>query len=188
MRIEDVIKAIAPICVVGEYGNREIQHLLTDSRTVKDDVRSTLFFALRTEKNDGANYIVSLLERGVRNFVVHTDFAYERWLSQYPDACLLVVNNTLDALQDLAAWKRHQYSCPVIGITGSNGKTVVKEWLYELLKDDYKITRSPKSYNSQIGVPLSVWTMNEETELAILRREYRLLARWRSCKKSLILR
>ena len=87
--------------------------------------------------------------------------------SLYPEANFLLVNDTLDALQQLAAYHRQQFNIPVIGITGSNGKTIVKEWLYQLLHEDYNIVRSPKSYNSQIGVPLSVWQMNEQHTLAI---------------------
>ena len=133
----------------------DIQHLLTDSRQLGNSPDSTLFFAIKTDKNDGAKYISQLVERGVRVFVV----TQEQWddLSglQNP-VVIIVVADVLTALQQLAAYKRSLYHGPVIGITGSNGKTVVKEWLYQLLKEDYRITRSPKSYNSQIGVPLSL--------------------------------
>lgn len=144
----------------------DIQHLLTDSRQLGNSPDSTLFFAIKTDKNDGAKYIPQLVERGMKVFVV----TREQWddLSglQNP-VVIIVVADVLTALQQLAAYKRSLYHGPVIGITGSNGKTVVKEWLYQLLKEDYRITRSPKSYNSQIGVPLSVWQLNEQTELAI---------------------
>ena len=121
----------------------DIRHLLTDSRLLNDKVRPatashTLFFAIKTEKNDGARYIPELREKGVQAFVT---------------------GDSLAALQVLAAYVRSQFRGTVIGITGSNGKTVVKEWLYQLLKDDYTVIRSPKSYNSQIGVPLSVWQL-----------------------------
>ena len=121
----------------------DIRHLLTDSRLLNDKVRPataahTLFFAIKTEKNDGAKYIPELEEKGVQAFVT---------------------GDSLAALQALAAYVRSQFRGTVIGITGSNGKTVVKEWLYQLLKDDYTVIRSPKSYNSQIGVPLSVWQL-----------------------------
>lgn len=130
---------------VSEVDNRtqedlDIRYLLTDSRLLGNDARHTLFFAIKTSKNDGAKYINELYAKGVRAFVTQ---------------------NSLDALQQLAAYKRSLYKGQVIGITGSNGKTVVKEWLYELLKQDYDIVRSPKSYNSQIGVPLSVWQLPE---------------------------
>ena len=149
----------------------DIRHLLTDSRQLGNEPDATLFFALKTEKNDGAKYIPQLIERGVKAFVVEQSsldqLAKLAQLAQLTEVVFLVVEDSLAALQHLAAYKRSLYHGPVIGITGSNGKTVVKEWLYQLLKDDYHITRSPKSYNSQIGVPLSVWQLNEQTELAI---------------------
>ena len=120
-------------------GDLEIRHLLTDSRQLGAEPEATLFFAIQTAKNDGAKYIPELREKGVRAFVT---------------------GDAVQALQDLAAYVRGQFSGTVIGITGSNGKTVVKEWLYQLLKDDYEVIRSPKSYNSQIGVPLSVWELS----------------------------
>lgn len=117
----------------------DILYLLTDSRELKDDkAANTLFFAIKTDKNDGAKYIPQLQAKGVQAFVI---------------------GDAIVALQQLAAYVRKQFQGTVIGITGSNGKTVVKEWLYQLLKDDYQIIRSPKSYNSQIGVPLSVWQL-----------------------------
>lgn len=142
----------------------DIRFLLTDSRELKpQNVDSTIFFALRTDKRDGAMFIPELIQQGVRTFVVHQDYVQPAT----SDAVFIKTDDTLHALQDLAAYKRSLYHCPVIGITGSNGKTVVKEWLYQLLRQDYNIVRSPKSYNSQIGVPLSVWQMTEQTELAI---------------------
>lgn len=176
MKIQEIIKAIQPLEVIGKAAEQEVEYLLTDSRQLGSsqapDAETTLFFALRTPKNDGARYIPDLYARGVRLFVVSNQSfsaaVFERsGLSSFSAAIFLVVEDTLAALQQLAAYKRSLYNIPVIGITGSNGKTVVKEWLYELLKDDYRIVRSPKSYNSQIGVPLSVWQMNAETELAI---------------------
>jgi alanine racemase len=129
--------------VVGE-GDFEIRHLLTDSRQLGADPAATLFFAIKTERNDGARYIPELQAKGVRAFVA---------------------GDAVAALQDLAAYVRSQFTGTVIGITGSNGKTVVKEWLYQLLKDDYFVIRSPKSYNSQIGVPLSVWQLTISNDL-----------------------
>jgi alanine racemase len=146
----------------------DIRHLLTDSRQLGNEPDATLFFALKTDKNDGAKYIPQLVERGVKAFVVEQSSLDQlAELAQLAELVFLVVEDSLAALQQLAAYKRSLYHGPVIGITGSNGKTVVKEWLYLLLKNDYQITRSPKSYNSQIGVPLSVWQLNEKTELAI---------------------
>lgn len=164
MQIQDVIAAVGPLRVEGlSEAPADISRLLTDSRLLGSQPGQTLFFALRTDKDDGANYAPDLCERGVRAFVM-TDGQF----AAHPlPGCVLVVRDVLRALQDLAAYKRSLFHCPVIGITGSNGKTVVKEWLYELLRTDYRITRSPKSYNSQIGVPLSVWQMTADTDLAI---------------------
>ncbi len=145
------------------HENLPIRWLLTDSRSLSFPEES-LFFALKTTRNDGHRYISDLYKRGLRNFVVSDDTID---LTLYPEANILWVNDALDALQNLAAYHRKRFSCPVIAITGSNGKTIVKEWLWQVLKDDLVITRSPRSYNSQIGVPLSVWQMNETTELAL---------------------
>ena len=171
MLIQEIIQAIHPLQVIGtsdDLQNLDIRHLLTDSRQLNSEPEATLFFALKTEKNDGASYITSLVEKGVRCFVLTEEQHYTILHDTTPHhTILLLVEDALAALQALAAYKRSLYHGPVIGITGSNGKTVVKEWLYQLLKDDYRITRSPKSYNSQIGVPLSVWQLSEQTELAI---------------------
>lgn len=137
-----------------------IEHLLTDSRQLQHPEK-TLFFAL-SGRQDGHRYIQELIDKGVRNFVVKEGYA-----KVVPNVNFLVVEDTLCALQDLSAWHREQFSYPVIGITGSNGKTIVKEWLYQLLSPDYVIVRSPKSYNSQIGVPLSVWEMSAGDTLGI---------------------
>ena len=172
MLIREIIQAIHNLQVIGlsdDLQNLDIRHLLTDSRQLNSEPEATLFFALKTEKNDGAKYIPELINKGVRCFIL-TQEQYSTILpstTPHYTILFLLVENSLVALQQLAAYKRSLYNGPVIGITGSNGKTVVKEWLYQLLKDDYRITRSPKSYNSQIGVPLSVWQLNEQTELAI---------------------
>ena len=170
MLIRDIIQAIHPLQVIGNTDNLQnldIRHLLTDSRQLGAEPEATLFFALKTDKNDGAKYIQQLIERGVKVFMVSESEIGNRISDSGTLSIFLIVDSPLAALQRLAAYKRSLYHGPVIGITGSNGKTVVKEWLYQLLKDDYRITRSPKSYNSQIGVPLSVWQLSEETELAI---------------------
>lgn len=150
--------------------DRDIRWLLTDSRQLGREPEHTLFFALRTERDTGARYISDLYARGVRAFVVHHDD--ELVESTFPEAVLLRVDNVLEALQALARYRRDHYQGRVIGITGSNGKTIVKEWLYQLLRDDYDIVRSPRSYNSQIGVALSVWQLpmtmsNGRPQLAI---------------------
>lgn len=141
----------------------EIEQLLTDSRRLSVP-ETTLFFALETRSNDAHAFVSDLYEEGVRNFVV-TKMLPE-W-SSLNDANFLRVKSCLLALQKVASWHRSQFEIPVIGITGSNGKTIVKEWLYQLLEKDYNITRSPRSYNSQIGVPLSVWQLDEKSELGI---------------------
>jgi len=138
-----------------------IEHLLIDSRTVLFPADS-LFFALKGPRRNGHSFINELYQKGVRSFVVS-----EKIEEEYNGATFLQVSDALQALQLLAAWHRKQFSIPVIGITGSNGKTIVKEWLNQLLEDNYQIIRSPKSYNSQIGVPLSVWPLNKSHELGI---------------------
>ncbi|MBR6017948.1 MAG: alanine racemase [Paludibacteraceae bacterium] len=144
MRLAEIKQVIGAYAQVEGDDSLEIRHLLTDSRELKAHsdwrVNEVLFFAIRTDRNDGAKYIPELREQGVQAFVT---------------------GDAVQALQDLAAHVRRQFQGTVIGITGSNGKTVVKEWLYQLLKDDYRVIRSPKSYNSQIGVPLSVWELTQ---------------------------
>ena len=140
-----------------------ISQLLTDSRQLLDP-GGTLFFALASHRRDGHDFIPELYQKGVRNFVITRQASS---FADQGDANFLEVGDALKALQDLAAWHRSKFRIPVIGITGSNGKTIVKEWLYQLLQEDYNIVRSPKSYNSQIGVPLSIWQMQPHHELAI---------------------
>ena len=137
-----------------------INWLLIDSRSLcfPDE---TLFFALKTRKNDGHRYIDELRRRGVRNFVV------EKAPKDVKDCNFLVVPSPLAALQSLAAYHRRLFDIPVIAITGSNGKTTVKEWLYQLLSPELNVCRSPRSYNSQVGVPLSVWLMTRHHDIAI---------------------
>lgn len=143
-------------------GRAVIEHLLNDSRKIIFPATS-LFFALHSSRRDGHSFITEVYERGVRNFVVEKKFDH----SSFTDANFIIVDSTLYALQVLAAWHRSKFNYPVIGITGSNGKTIVKEWLYQLLSPDFNIVRSPRSYNSQTGVPLSVWNMNDTHTLAI---------------------
>ena len=159
--IEDVTK----ILNANRVGTRsaEIDWILTDSRSLCF-AEDTLFFALKTKRNDGHKYIPDLYERGVRNFVVSD---LPKNLDDYAGANFLQLNLPLKGLQRLAEKYRSRFDMPVVGITGSNGKTIVKEWLYQLLGPERIITRSPRSYNSQIGVPLSVWLLNESTELGI---------------------
>ncbi|MEA5080672.1 MAG: bifunctional UDP-N-acetylmuramoyl-tripeptide:D-alanyl-D-alanine ligase/alanine racemase [Dysgonamonadaceae bacterium] len=140
-----------------------ISVLLTDSRKLTNPAE-TLFFAMVTKSNDAHNFVSDLYLSGVRNFVVSK--MRSEWQA-YNDANFLLVKDSLLALQKLASYHRSQFDIPVIGITGSNGKTIVKEWLYQLLEENYNIVRSPRSFNSQIGVPLSVWQLNESTEFGI---------------------
>lgn len=138
--------------------------LLTDSRSLAWPAES-LFFAIHTATGDGHRYISDLYSRGVRNFVV----ARGHEPDVPADANVIAVADTTAALQELARHHRHRFDdLPVIGITGSQGKTTVKEWLYALLHDDCRIARSPRSYNSRIGVPLSVWEIDSHTDMAIL--------------------
>lgn len=139
-----------------------ITDLVYDSRNIPFP-QSSLFFALSTAHQDGHKYLPDAYRKGVRHFVVDRVVSLE----EGSDATILYVPDTLRALQQLARHHREQFSFPVIGITGSNGKTVVKEWLYQLLHEDYDTVRSPKSYNSQIGVPLSVWQMHPQHTLGI---------------------
>ena len=158
------IKQIATIIngrLVGTEEDRVIQNLLIDSRRL-DAAGQTLFFAMASHRNDGHKYIEDLYQSGVRAFVVS-----RMPETTHPDACYLLVPDVLQALQQLAAHHRKQFNIPVVGITGSNGKTIVKEWLAQLLSPDYNLVRSPKSYNSQVGVPLSVWRMDETHQLGI---------------------
>lgn len=159
------IENIEKVLGAKRFGDRsaQIDWILTDSRSLCFP-EETLFFALKTKRNDGHKYLPELYERGVRNFVVGELPAD---MKSFQDANFLQLANPLKGLQKLAEKHREQFQIPVIGITGSNGKTIVKEWLYQLLSPDRVVTRSPRSYNSQIGVPLSVWLMNERTELAI---------------------
>jgi UDP-N-acetylmuramoyl-tripeptide--D-alanyl-D-alanine ligase len=160
--IQKITAILSGKLVTGAPESITIQELLTDSRRINAP-RASLFFALKGERHDGHSYIEDLFELGVCNFIVSKfDEHYVSLAANF-----ILVDDTLEALQKLAAEHRNQFSIPVIGITGSNGKTIVKEWLYQLLRADKNIVRSPKSYNSQVGVPLSVWAMEEENEMAI---------------------
>ena len=157
--------SIAPIIdakVLRSDKELKISYLSTDSRTIVSG-KETLFFALVTQRNDGHQYMRKAYEKGVRSFVISSE---RKNLDNYPGASILLVGDTLKALHDLATWRRNNFTGNVIGITGSNGKTIVKEWLSELLVDDYHIIRSPKSYNSQVGVPHSVWLLNNDADMA----------------------
>ena len=144
----------------------KIGWLLTDSRSLCFP-EETLFFALKSARNDGHRYIEDLYRRGVRNFVVENHFSSLVPQSSFENANFLIVPSPLAALQRLAERHRDEFDCPIVGITGSNGKTMVKEWLYQLLSPQMTVTRSPKSYNSQIGVPLSIWLLSDQTQVGL---------------------
>lgn len=160
------IEKITTLIGARRYGSADgnIRWILTDSRSVCFP-EETLFFAIRSERNDGHKYIADLYRRGVRNFVV--DELPEGYSEAYADANFLKVPHPIEALQRLAERHRDEFDIPVVGITGSNGKTVVKEWLYQLLSPGMVVTRSPRSYNSQIGVPLSVWLLDERSQIGV---------------------
>ena len=160
------IEKITTLIGARRYGTADggIRWILTDSRSVCFP-EETLFFAIRSERNDGHKYIADLYRRGVRNFVVEA--LPEDWSAAYADANFLKVPHSVEALQRLAERHRDEFDIPVVGITGSNGKTVVKEWLYQLLSPQMVVTRSPRSYNSQIGVPLSVWLLDERSQVGV---------------------
>lgn len=146
-----------------------IHAILTDSRRLSSP-SDTLFFAIPTPRNNGARYVKELYHKGVRNFVVANDLPDDLSLcfqSLSNDANFWFVPNVVAALQRLVAYHRAQFHIPVVGITGSNGKTIVKEWLLQLLSSDHCIAANPKSYNSQIGVPLSVWQLSSQHDMAI---------------------
>ena len=142
-----------------------INDLLFDSRLLISP-ESTLFFALRGQRNDGNKYIEELYTKGVKAFIVDKNTLLEE-LVHYDKATFIVVEDTLKALQKIAAYHRKKFDIPIIGITGSNGKTIIKEWLYQILSPELSVIRSPKSYNSQIGVPLSVWQLDETHQIGI---------------------
>ncbi|MCB0554886.1 MAG: bifunctional UDP-N-acetylmuramoyl-tripeptide:D-alanyl-D-alanine ligase/alanine racemase [Phaeodactylibacter sp.] len=158
---QEIAKAFClPFLQEGKPG--AIIHLLTDSRLLQSPELS-LFFAIEGVHHDGHRFLSELYEQGVRHFVVSKAVD----TAAFSEANFWLAGNAVDALQLLTAYHRRKFTLPVIGITGSNGKTIVKEWLFQLLHQDYHIVRSPKSFNSQIGVPLSVWQLESVHELAI---------------------
>ena len=161
------LKQIAEITNTRFVGknNPKINYFLNDSRSLQS-ANDTLFIALKTNRNNGHQYILNLIDLGVKAFLIEeTDFDFAKFSET--DVSFIISPKPIQTIQLLASYHRQQFNIPVIGITGSNGKTVVKEWLYQLLKNNYSICRSPKSYNSQIGVPLSVLNLNQTHTLAI---------------------
>lgn len=160
--IATIAKWTAATWLQKEDKTSTVEKLTIDTRKIAVP-ESSMFIAIATRHRDGHDFIATAYELGVRNYLISKEID----ATPYQGANFLKVDNTVIALQQVAAQKRKQYHIPCIGITGSNGKTIIKEWLYQLLSEDYNTVRSPKSYNSQIGVPLSVWLMQQEHELAI---------------------
>ena len=156
------ISSLMGTTMIGCPSKSLVEHLLIDSRKLVFP-ETTLFFAIKTEQGDGHDYIDELYRQGVRSFVVSSSPD----LASFPDASFLLTDNVVASLQTLAVAHRKQFEFPVIGITGSNGKTIVKEWLNHLLQQEKNIVRSPRSFNSQLGVPLSIWQMQDSHELGI---------------------
>jgi len=163
MQLAEIIAFINPEETILGTPEYQITELAIDSRKVTD-AEHTLFFAIETEKNDGHLYIPSLYQLGVRNFVITK--VMETY-AMCEGANFLFVEDSVAALQRLAQRHRQQFHYPVIGITGSNGKTIVKEWLTSILDDKFKVVKSPDSYNSRLGVPLSVWQMSDQHDIAV---------------------
>lgn len=169
LNLEQVIQICNAKCMIGEnlvnqidFKNIEIQHLLYDSRRL-NFIDNTLFFAFKTTNNDGHKYIKELYNKGIRLFICEE----LQELNQFPKAIFLLVKNSLEALQKIAKYKRENFHKEVVAITGSNGKTIVKEWIVQLAQENKKICYSPRSYNSQIGVALSLWQLNSNYDLGL---------------------
>lgn len=175
------INTVAQITGGTFTGNADyvITGLLIDSRKI-GNTDGQLFFAIAGDRRDGHEFIEEVYMKGIRAFVVKNIPEHPE---KYTDASFVCVKDTLLALQQLCAYHRNKFSIPVIGITGSNGKTIVKEWLYQLMREDKSIVRSPKSFNSQVGVPLSVWQMSEEYDLAIFEAGISRLAEMSNLEK-----
>ncbi len=161
MRFESLLK-LWKASLLGPASQEEVQHILFDSRQYLGQ-SSALFFAIRGEVHDGHDYILELYHKGLRLFVVE-----ELPKLALENASFALVESSVKALQQMGGLQRKEVSYPVVGITGSNGKTWVKEWAFQLLHQDYSIVRSPRSYNSQIGVPLSLFNLNKEHALALI--------------------
>jgi len=146
----------------GAKNVKPFEYITFDSRKIPFPEKS-IFFAFKSERRNGHDFVEELYDKGLRNFVVEKEFN----ISKYPKGAFLLVSNTIAALHLLAISHRKQFQIPIIAITGSNGKTIIKEWLYQLLESDYNIVRNPKSFNSQIGVPLSIWHMDKENTMGI---------------------
>ena len=161
--IEDIARVVKGNFKFSNTKYTDIDYLVIDSRRLTNPLKS-LFIAIKGERNNGHDFIEEVYNQGVRNFIISESSDF---LEQQEECNYILIKNSLDALQKFCAYHRSRFSYPVIGITGSNGKTIVKEWLYHLLREDKHVVRSPKSFNSQVGVPLSVWQMRNEHDIAI---------------------
>lgn len=148
--------------IIQQHGDEEIQHLVADSRKAIA-LKGSLFIAIRGLAHNGHKYIEPLYEKGFRLFMTEENIP----VASFPEASFVQTENAIRAAQQIAKYHRRQFHYPVVGVTGSNGKTVVKEWLYQLLSPDCRVVKNPGSYNSQLGVPLSVWQMQDVHQLAI---------------------
>lgn len=160
--ISEVAQIVGGALIQVSNTHTEIEHLLLDSRQVIFPA-SALFFAVHGTRHNAHEFIPQLYTAGIRSFIISETVSTQT----FPAANFILVENTLAALQQLAAHHRQRFALNTIGITGSNGKTIIKEWLYQLLREDFHIVRSPRSYNSQFGVPLSVWQIQPEHDLGI---------------------
>ncbi len=161
MIVSEITGIVKPQRYIVARPNDEVRHLLTDSRRLIES-QGTVFFAIVTNRNSGVKYIQAMYEAGVRAFVVPANCELD-----YKDVNVWFVDDVVGALQSVASWHRSFYNIPVIGVTGSNGKTIVKDWLVQLLSPEGRVASSPKSYNSQIGVPLSVWQLDASHRMAV---------------------
>lgn len=160
--IQNIASIIKGTFVLKTNGDHTIAHLLFDTRKIIF-AETSLFFALKSNKNNGHKYLLDAYEAGIRNFIVSEPID----VSNFNNANIILVKNTQTALQNLSSYHRSLFHIPIIGITGSNGKTIVKEWLFQLFDNQLNICKNPKSYNSQVGVPLSVWQLNSQHQLGV---------------------
>ncbi len=168
MQVAEITTILHPVRCRVTAAAAEVTTLLTDSRRL-GEASGVLFFAIPTKHNTGSKYVRELYDRGVRHFVVpaYAGPEYQQQFDRCVDADFWYVENVVAALQQLSAHHRAQYTIPVVGITGSNGKTIVKDWAVQMLSADRRVVASPKSYNSQIGVPLSVWQMSGNDQIGV---------------------
>lgn len=148
--------------IMVQQNNLAITEISIDTRKILNPYHS-LFFAIKGIRNNGNQFIEDAYNKGIRNFIVSEIVDFKR----FSGCSVLLVDDSLHALQHLVAHHRNLFKIPIIGITGSNGKTIIKEWLYQLLSPEKNIIRSPKSFNSQVGVPLSVWNIDDSHQLGI---------------------